>query len=327
MALLKKNPVFFALVLAFLLVFSGGIYLTMSAASAKAEAKQGAASARSKLESLLNSDPAPTQANLEAAQANVRALEQKLGNIRSELEQGANISATDDPVQLVASIQSYISAMRNKARNSEPPVKLKEDLGFGFKSYLTEATPPPEQYVSRIDKQRQILSYLVNRLIESKPSGIMAVRRNVVETDPEQASKQTSHFKISPAVSAEVPGAVETMAFRLRFTGLTSTLRGFLNKLAEFQFPIVVRSVEVDRPQGTTAEAGSGSDGQSGDEAAFLALFENGGGQNGGGEAEQEGGDEGQETADREPVIENNVSEFTVTVEFIEIVTSETESP
>jgi hypothetical protein len=46
-----------------------------------------------------------------------------------------------------------------------------------------------------------------------------------------------------------VPGAINTLAFGLTFTGYTDSLRELLNNLAKFDLPFVVRSIEVERPQ------------------------------------------------------------------------------
>ena len=51
---------------------------------------------------------------------------------------------------------------------------------------------------------------------------------------------------MDPATSARVPGFVETIPFRLTFVGRTASLRSFLNELASFKVPAVVRSVEVE---------------------------------------------------------------------------------
>ena len=43
-----------------------------------------------------------------------------------------------------------------------------------------------------------------------------------------------------------VPGRLEGDAFRLEFIGQTTALREFLNALAAFKLPVIVRSVEVE---------------------------------------------------------------------------------
>ena len=52
-----------------------------------------------------------------------------------------------------------------------------------------------------------------------------------------------------------MPGAIDTLAFGLTFTGYTDSLRGLLNDLAKFDLPIVVRSIKVERPSGSSTTA------------------------------------------------------------------------
>jgi hypothetical protein len=47
-------------------------------------------------------------------------------------------------------------------------------------------------------------------------------------------------------VSVRVPPYVDSTAFRIVFTGQTTVLRGFLNRLASFELPVLVREVEVE---------------------------------------------------------------------------------
>ena len=48
------------------------------------------------------------------------------------------------------------------------------------------------------------------------------------------------------ALSVRRPGEVETVAFRVEFSGQTATLRNFLTALAALPQPFLVRSVEVE---------------------------------------------------------------------------------
>ena len=103
-----------------------------------------------------------------------------------------------------------------------------------------------------------------------------------------------------------MPGAIDTLAFGLTFTGYTDSLRGLLNDLAKFDLPIVVRSIEVERPSGsrttTKVPANNNLD-------AFFGVFD-------GGSNPEEGAPE----EAQKPVISENISTFTVVLEFIEIV-------
>ena len=133
----------------------------------------------------------------------------------------------------------------------------------------------------------------------------MCIRDSEVLEQKAEGSSSAKDFSIHPAITAKVPGAINTLAFRLAFTGYTDSLRRLLNDLAKFDLPIVVRSIEVDRPSGisTTTKVPSNNDLDS-----FFGVFD------GGSSSDVEDPEEAQK-----PVISENISIFTVVLEFIEI--------
>ena len=234
-----------------------------------------------------------------------------LKKIREDLERGARITTSADGIGVMAGIQQFISIYQRKAathtnKDGEPvEIIVPDDFAFGFEQYLDEATMlDDDELIPVLDKQRQILSYLLNKLYEAEPESIVSVEREVLEQKAEGSSSAKS-FTIHPAITAKVPGAINTLAFRLAFTGYTDSLRRLLNDLAKFDLPIVVRSIEVDRPSGisTTAKVPSNNDLD-----AFFGVFD------GGSNSELEAPEEAQK-----PVISENISTFTVVLEFIEI--------
>jgi hypothetical protein len=127
------------------------------------------------------------------------------------------------------------------------------------------------------------------------------------------ADTKVSGFQINPAVSARVPGAIDTLAFRVTFTGYTPTLRKFLNNLAQFDLPIVVRSVVADRPA-TNAKAAKSKQSKASNIDDIFSVF-------GGSSAPAEAASaKAAPQANQTPVISETESSFTVTLEFIEII-------
>jgi hypothetical protein len=210
----------------------------------------------------------------------------------------------------MAGIQQFISNHQREAaaqtdKDGEPvQIIVPVDFAFGFEQYLNEATMlDDEDLIPVLDKQRQIISYLLNKLYDAEPESIISVEREVLELAP---TSRTKGFSINPAITAKVPGAINTLAFGLTFTGYTDSLRKLLNNLAKFDLPIVVRSIEVERPSGsrTTVEMPANDNLD-----AFFGVFD------GGSNSEVKV----PETAQK-PVISENISTFTVVLEFIEIV-------
>ena len=314
MGFIKKNLIFTIIMAVCILAFAAGLYFAFAESGKIDQKKQKITSAESQLKSMRFADPAPTPENVEASAENVAELKAGLWKIREDLERGARITTSTDGIGVMAGIQQFISSYQREAatqtdKDGEPfEIIVPDDFAFGFEQYLDEATMlDDDELIPVLDKQRQILSYLLNKLYEAEPESIVSVEREVLEQKAE-GSSSANGFAIHPAITAKVPGAINTLAFRLAFTGYTDSLRRLLNDLAKFDLPIVVRSIEVDRPSGmsTTAKvpANNALD-------AFFGVFD------GGSNSELEAPEEAQK-----PVISENISTFTVVLEFIEIALS-----
>ena len=310
MGFIKKNLVFTIILVVSILAFFAGAYLAFVEAGKIDRVKQKISSVESQLNNLGFANPAATPENVKASAENVAELEAGLRKIRVDLERGARITASTDGIGVMAGIQQFISNHQREAaahidKDGEPvQIIVPVDFAFGFEQYLNEATMlDDEDLIPVLDKQRQIISYLLNKLYDAEPESIVSVEREVLELAPTSRAKG---FSINPAITAKVPGAINTLAFGLTFTGYTDSLRKLLNNLAKFDLPIVVRSIEVERPSGsrTTVEIPANDNLD-----AFFGVF------GGGSDSEVEVSDTAQK-----PVISENISTFTVVLEFIEIV-------
>ncbi|WP_269526774.1 Amuc_1100 family pilus-like protein [Coraliomargarita parva] len=323
MAFIKKNLVFSLFVLIALGVCAAGAYMAFSANGKLDSLQREVKTAEQQHRSLLQAAPSPSADNLVAAEDNVKQLTAELGKIREELRRGSRINASDDGVRVMAAIQQFIFDFQRKAAahttekleeakaldpEATRPDMVGNDFAFGFEAYLKDATIPNDPtVVPELDKQRQILTYLMNQLIQADPMTIESVQRELIEQAAATDSRSSSKgFAIDPAITAAVPGAIDTMAFSVTFTGKTSALRDFLNELAQFNMPIVVRSVTVERPSGsaTTVTAPRG-----GLESIFGAF-----------EPAKNAGTGDAEPETQKPVVENTDSRFSVVLEFIDIV-------
>ena len=312
MGFIKKNLIFTIIMAVCILAFAAGLYFAFAESGKIDQKKQKITSAESQLKSMRFADPAPTPENVEASAENVAELKAGLKKIREDLERGARITTSADGIGVMAGIQQFISIYQRKAathtnKDGEPvEIIVPDDFAFGFEQYLDEATMlDDDELIPVLDKQRQILSYLLNKLYEAEPESIVSVEREVLEQKAEGLLSSAKSFTIHPAITAKVPGAINTLAFRLAFTGYTDSLRRLLNDLAKFDLPIVVRSVEVDRPSGISTSAKVPANN---DLDAFFGVFD------GGSNSEVEAPEEAQK-----PVISENISTFTVVLEFIEI--------
>lgn len=123
--------------------------------------------------------------------------------------------------------------------------------------------------------------------------------------------KKLNGFKIPQVASARVDGLIETIPVKVQFQGYTSSLRTFVNKLAEFEMPILVRSIQVSRKdqvmqkskaklKSTSLEELFGSFGESSTSEKPSAV-----------------------KAEQKPIISENSSNFTLILEYIQIAPSE----
>jgi hypothetical protein len=316
MDFIKKNGAFCALIIICLLASAAGAYFAFAESGKVSKAQTKINSAEAQLKSLLVADPAPSAENVAASEQNVVALTDELKKIRENLQRGARINVSSDGVGVSASIQQYISEYQRRAADNKTPdgveaapVVTPDNFGFGFEKYIESQAMLEDgnAVTERLDKQRQILSYIVNQLIAANPAGITSVKREMLENvETKGNSGGNNSFRVSEAVSARVPGAINTMGFSVTFTGYSNSLRMFLNNLAKFELPIVVRSIEVNRPAGsaTTAVKPKGN--------ALDDIF--------GAFAGSTPTAAATPVVEQQPVISENISSFTVVLEFIEII-------
>ena len=306
----KKNLIFSLAIIVCFLIFCAGSVLTIIESRAIGEAEQEMTSAEARLKNLRFFDPAPSTDNLDASTENVAQLKAALSTIRADLQRGDRLTTSSDGIGVMAGVQQYISNYQRRSSslvdaNNEPaPISFPQDFAFGFKEYIDEAKPLADPKRSAIlDQQRQILSYLMDKLIDAKPVSLVSIQREVLEEVESQQKGQS--FQIDEAISARVPGAIDTLAFELSFTGYTDSLRSLLNDLAKFDLPIVVRSIDIQRPtasKNTTTVSANNNNLDS-----IFGVF--------GGNDEEDAPKKAQK-----PVISENISTFTVVLEFIEIV-------
>lgn len=313
MGFIKKNILFCLILLICLLAFGAGAYLAFAESGKVSAAQKKIKSAESQLQSLLVANPAPASENVDASKQNVAALEAELQKLRDNLQRGSRINASTDSVGVMSAIQQYITEYQRKAGEvmnedgEAAPVVTPAKFAFGFEAYIDEAVPlEGADTVAALDKQRQILSYIVNQLFAANPAGIQAVQRELLE-GASDGGDNVQGFKINDTASARVPGAIETMGFSVTFTGYTGSLRTFLNNLAKFDLPIVVRGIEVDRPQVKATSAAKPKKNSLDD---MFGAF--------GGSSSSDADEPVTEA--QKPVISENVSSFTVLLEYIEVV-------
>jgi hypothetical protein len=269
MASFKNNPAFFTSLLFIGAVTAGEAWLIYSQ---RAETKRligEVAQKRDALQRFSTSTPFPSRENSTAIEADRMHAQETLAGIRKALQASSELVERYATAKVPATstdaffdLASFVEHMRESALKAD--VVVPQGSWFGFSTY--SSTGPVQELIEPVFRQRQYVEYIVGALLESKPREIRAVERSRPLTAAQKEALKSAEAGAAPAVdnssgtsgeaaadffvidsrsSAKNEGFVDTVPFRLTFTGTTEVLRTFLNELALFKLPVVVRSVEV----------------------------------------------------------------------------------
>jgi hypothetical protein len=279
MSLRRKNPVFVgALTLCGALAL-GAVFLIYERWSASREAARKLQQRQQELGEMANLIPPPSREVAVAIEEDLSRAQRALAAMQAELKGKGPLPEKLRSAKVPANrpdaffdIASYVERMRELARKNDVRVRT-EASRFGFGAYANEG--PEQERIEPVFRQRQVAQFLVESLLEARPAALLAVKReptltkaerqtrdeaiaaalaNAVEGQPPDYSavpqveipEGPDYFLISPQATARVYGFVDTEAFQFVFTGQTAALRAFLNKLASFELPVLVRQVEVE---------------------------------------------------------------------------------
>lgn len=327
MASFKSNPVFCSLLVVLGLVAAGEGYGIYNRSVAAKKSATQLTQKRNELRSLHSSSPAPSDASKAAVEEDLRRTEAALATMHEGLKgQGPTAqrmrseTVPAQPTDVFFNITTFVEKTRDKMKAAD--IKIKADERFGFTAYASEG--PDRDLISQVFRQRQVTEYLMDALIGADPSELVSIQRErpvapvpAGSTAPVAAPKPTGSnavitdlFEIDPRITARVPGFIQASAFRMTFIGETASLRALLNKLATFELPLVVRSVEVESvantkqsPTAATAPANT-----------LASIFG----------TPATSATAAAEPAPPKPLVEKVQSKFTVTVELIDLVEAPT---
>ncbi|HVU24842.1 MAG TPA: Amuc_1100 family pilus-like protein [Opitutus sp.] len=294
-----KHPWFTSALAALAVIVAAEGWFIHAQRQAAAKAQRQLEAKRRELQAVAAVQPAPTsevaaaiEGDLQRTTRALAAMEAGLAGTGPAAGVLAQAAVPKAPADAFFDIATFVE--RERARAQAAGVAVKPDERFGFAEFANKG--PEVAQIPAVFRERLIVEHMLDALFAARPQRLLAVTRERPEAkngnDPAAhapgntaAGRAADYFEIDPRVSARVPGFVQATAFRLTFTGQTAALRTFLNTLAGFELPLVVRAVEV------TPEA-----------------VENAGGRDGG------------NGVDVPPLVARSVSRFAVTVEFIELV-------
>lgn len=286
---------------------------------------------RVELEGMGQLNPAPTREVAAAIEADLARAQAALAAMRTELSgqppaveklRAAKVPAAR--TDAFFDLATYVERMKEAA--AKAGVQLRPEAArVGFAQYANEG--PETDRIEPVFRQRQLAEHLLTLLLEAKPDAIVAVRRERPRTKAEREAEAQAlangqpppapeggdgpdFFALDPRGSARVPGFVETSAFRLTFQGETAALRLFLNRLAAFELPFLVREIEVDPVSAEDAAAEAPPAGPAPAAAVLNAV-----------PAAREATPAAAKAPAQTPLVPRSTSRFTVTVEHVELLT------
>ncbi len=266
MASFKSHPVFYTSLLLAGALTAGQAWLIFTQSGQIRKERALIDQKKQTLQAFAFQTPFPSRDNLatvEAARAEVEKVREDIrGELRSTSDVAQKIASAvvpATPTDAYFDLSYYVERMRAAAEAA--PVRITLDTRFGFSDYVK--TGPELELIPAVFLQRQYAEYLLTALIAAQPAEFVGLQRERPLTAEEKrlqeeaiAAGQTptsfdsgstgDFFTIDPRTSARVPGFVDSQPFRITFVGYTSALRNFLNELATFKLPVVVRSVEVE---------------------------------------------------------------------------------
>jgi hypothetical protein len=344
----RKSPLFAAAIAVCALLALGELALIYERFTASRAAARKLDQRKVELQGMGDLTPPPTREVATAIEADLAKAQSAMASMQAELKgRGAyaeKMRATKTPAARTDAyfdLATFVERMRELAKKHDVDVRP-EAARFGFAVYVNEG--PEVERIEPVFKQRQIAQYLLEALVEAKPRTLLAIRRERTMTktereahaaaiasgepppEPDAGEDGLDYFTIDPQVSARVAGYVDTLPFRFVFTGQTAALRTFLNRLASFELPVLVREVEVDTASAEELAAVAPDEAAPAEPAAaaapsvVLSTDAPADEAPGAAAAKAPAPPRAPRRSAATPIVSKPLSKFTVTVEFVELV-------
>ena len=312
----RAAPLFSLTVVVLTLSAVGGTYFAWDTARQTSELKTQLQHQRQRFQSLTQTTPAPTLANLDAAHHNIVDLKTQLNAARDALFLKRNLldspkvalfdEAKQTPHQLLFQIQESIDTLRVAAASHTPPVQIPDDFHFGFDAYNRSGTPPDPKNLRLISQQHLIVTALVKTLYAAGTHSLLSVKLNGVSL---HSSIPKNHTGAKPERDFAAPSKkkprdrIDNLNFEFTFNGYTHTLRHFLNEIA-LQEPSP-HKILLNVHRVTIIPTTPSTQGTTADVDPLNALVD----------ALSEEDNKTPSFIAKEPVISENLSQFTVIIE------------
>ena len=318
----KRNPILSAVLLLMVAGVGTEVWLLQKTRLDAQRAQFALEQKKQERDWLARQSPAPSVENQQAIEAELAAAQKTVAELRAALKgRDADWLTTPVPAKSIDAyfdIAAFVEKMRAQAARSQ--VAVKPDERFGFATHANEGPEP--DLLPAVFRQRLVMQRLLDDLLAARPRALLSVQRERPLTAAQRTARQSppaavaganqnaaptqppaprkgdvpaDFFEPDARLSLRQPDVIGAEAFRLEFTGQTPALRAFLNSLAIFKVPLIVRSVTVESLSVETPV----SEASDAPEPAASAV-----------------------TTAPVPLVAQNLSKFTVVVEYVELIST-----
>lgn len=268
----KRDPLVGVTILLSLLLVGFEGWLLRKAKMQAAESVKIAEQKKQERDNLQQQQILPTEETRQAIIFELASAREKLASAERILNGASNPEPAAAPAKSIDAyfeIADFVEKSRSLAVEAQVTIRPEEHFGFG-----SHASDGPERgLLPDVLRQRGAIQFLISALFETHPTALLSVQREYPlkasqredrnhgrlngDTTSKASAKHSEpadFFELPSTVSLRTLGMIDTDAFRLEFSGQTATLRSFLNRLSSCEAPFVVRSVEVEPLDNSSAK-------------------------------------------------------------------------
>ena len=306
----KKYPIFFIAMFVLIALFIAGAAYDVMLYNNDTAALGKLNSVMRQYDDVLATDP--TQPSIDASAKNIKELEKHLADLEKDLTRESEHIfkplTAEEGFQLREQLRGMVNSWRAEAKKRD--IYVPDEMDFGYKKYVAPtADSPKDEAMPAIWKQVCVLDYINQKLFNCKskesPMAILNVQREIL---PEEGIKEETktrrvrasarskssaalrgdNFKIDENITARKPGSLNTLAYRFVDVKPADT------SLIMMANPEEALAEETSDAADAFASTGSEDGGEA---PAAPVIDEN-----------------------KVPVVTDNISEFTVVIEYVEVV-------
>ncbi|MDR0590349.1 MAG: Amuc_1100 family pilus-like protein [Puniceicoccales bacterium] len=175
----------------------------------------------------------------------------------------------ENEVDLYFSLMSYVQFLAANA--SETATAIPQNFFFCFEPYVKKDLIPERDQIPELYKQSKIIAQLLVLLFQSNERGIElqgAMRESVDRPNSEKKRSDSVGTIDGSRWTFLRKNNLKSYVFTLDFAAYTDDLRRFINKLQEYNLPVIIRSLSINSAQ----KSGSGGDSITVTEKVKIAL-------------------------------------------------------